>query len=74
MEKLLDGIAELVLARGFDGAIIASLAWVSYRFYTRNQELHETMNKLAVASVEAQAKTAAAIDKMVDILRLRGKV
>lgn len=74
MDKLIEGIGELFLSRGIEGAIILVLGFAVYKLYNRNQELHDTLSEIGRESVRVHAQMVASLDKIVDALRLRGKV
>lgn len=74
MEKLIEGIGEVFLSRGLDGAIMLVLGIAVYKLYNRNQELHDALNEIGRENVRVYAQMVASLDKIVDALRLRGKV
>jgi hypothetical protein len=54
------------------GVVIAVLLLAVYKLYNRNQELHNTLYTVGRESVKANEATAAALNRLSDLL-LRGK-
>ena len=68
----LDQITGIVLGYGLIGVVAAVLGIAVYKLYNRNQQLNETLFKVGQESVAAQIKTAAALDRLSDLL-VRGQ-
>lgn len=64
-----------VLANGVTQVVvIVSLAFAVYKLYNRNQELHTTLFDIGRESVKANEATAASINRLTDVLRMRGRI
>lgn len=64
-----------VLDKGVTQAVvIVVLGFAVYKLYNRNQELHTTLFDIGRESVKSNEATAASINRLTDVLRMRGKV
>lgn len=72
MDGATNEITEIVLGLGLPGVIILVLAFAVWKLYNRNQELHETLYEAGKSSVKSNEATAAALNRLSDLL-LRGR-
>ena len=72
MEGTFSKASEVVLGLGLPGVIILFLALAVYKLYNRNQELHQTLYDVGRESVKTNEATAAALNRLSDML-LRGR-
>lgn len=64
-----------MLEKGVTQAVvIVALGFAVYKLYNRNQELHTTLYDIGRESVKANEATAASINRLTDVLRMRGRV
>jgi hypothetical protein len=68
----LDQVTGIVLGYGLIGVVAAILAIAVFKLYTRNQVLNDTLFKVGQEAIAAQASTAAALNRLSDLL-VRGK-
>lgn len=69
----MDAFLEYVLANGITQiSVIVALAFAVYKLYNRNQELHSTLYEIGRESVKANEATAAALNRLSDLL-VRGR-
>lgn len=72
MDGAVEQIVTLLLGQGLPGLIILGLGFTVYKLYNRNQELHETLYEVGRESVKANETTAAALNRLSDLL-VRGR-
>lgn len=72
MEGAVQDIVSMLLGQGLPGLIILSLGFAVWKLYNRNQELHETLYEVGRESIKANEATAAALNRLSDLL-LRGR-
>lgn len=65
-------IVTMLLGQGLPGLIILALSFAVWKLYNRNQELHTTLYEVGKESVKANEATAAALNRLSDLL-LRGR-
>ena len=71
----MDDFIAYVLANGVTQVVvIVGLAFAVYKLYNRNQELHTTLFDIGRESVKANEATAASINRLTDVLRMRGRI
>lgn len=68
----IEQIVQMLLGQGLPGLIILALGFAVYKLYSRNQELHTTLYEVGKESVKANEATAAALNRLSDLL-LRGR-
>ena len=73
MDGVTESISNMLLGLGLPGAIIIVLGFAVYKLYSRNQELHSTLYEVGKESVKANEATAAALNRLSDLL-VRGRV
>lgn len=74
MDTIIEQIVGVILGQGLtSGIVILGLAFAVYKLYHRNQELHTTLYDVGRESVRANEATAAAINRLSDLL-IRGRV
>ena len=67
-----ESISNILLGLGLPGVIIIVLGFAVYKLYNRNQELHSTLYEVGKESVKANEATAAALNRLSDLL-VRGR-
>lgn len=72
MDSAINQVTEIVLAQGFVGVIVLVLGICVLKLYNRNQELHQTLYDVGRESVKTNEATAAAINRLSDML-VRGR-
>lgn len=72
MDTAVENIVSMLLGQGLPGLIILALGFAVYKLYNRNQELHDTLFEVGRESVKANEATAAALNRLSDLL-LRGR-
>lgn len=60
-----------LLSLGLPGLVIIALGFTCYRFYTRIQELTETLITMTRETVKTQEAATDAINRLTDLLRSR---
>ena len=73
MDGITESISQMLLGLGLPGVIIIALGYAVWKLYNRNQELHETLYEVGKESVKANEATAAALNRLSDLL-VRGRV
>ena len=73
MDGVTESISNILLGLGLPGVIIIVLGFAVWKLYNRNQELHSTLYEVGKESVKANEATAAALDRLSDLL-VRGRV
>ena len=73
MDGIAQSISEMLLKLGLPGVIIIALGFAVWKLYNRNQELHSTLYEVGKESVKANEATAAALNRLSDLL-VRGRV
>jgi hypothetical protein len=64
-----------VLEKGVTQAVvIVALGFAVYKLYNRNQELHTTLYDIGRESIKSNEAAAASINRLTDVLRMRGNV
>lgn len=58
---------EILKSYGLAGVVMGALAWFCYKLYTRNQELHDTLNEVGREAVKANEQVANALRAMADV-------
>jgi hypothetical protein len=64
----LEKAVNFLLEQGLSGLIILALGLAVWKLYTRNQELHTTLYDVGRESVRANETTAAALNRLSDLL------
>lgn len=72
MDGVTESISNILLGLGLPGVIIIVLGFAVYKLYNRNQELHSTLYEVGKESVKANEVTAAALNRLSDLL-VRGR-
>lgn len=72
MDGVTESISNILLGLGLPGVIIIVLGFAVYKLYNRNQGLHSTLYEVGKESVEANEATAAALNRLSDLL-VRGR-
>lgn len=72
MDGITQPISEMLLGLGLPGVIIIVLGFAVWKLYNRNQELHSTLYEVEKESVKANEATAAALNRLSDLL-VRGR-
>lgn len=72
MDSAINQVTEIVLAQGLVGVIVLVLGICVLKLYNRNQELHQTLYDVGRESVKTNEATAAAINRLSDML-VRGR-
>ena len=71
----MDDFIAYVLSNGVTQVVvIVALAFAVYKLYNRNQELHTTLYDIGRESVKANEATAASVNRLTDVLRMRGRI
>lgn len=71
----MDDFIAYVLSNGVTQVVvIVALAFAVYKLYNRNQELHTTLYDIGRESVKSNEATAASINRLTDVLRMRGRI
>lgn len=73
MEGITESVTQMLLGLGLPGVIIIALGFAVWKLYNRNQELHSTLYEVGRESVKANEATAAALNRLSDLL-VRGRV
>ena len=73
MDGVTESISNILLGLGLPGVIIIVLGFAVWKLYNRNQELHSTLYEVGKESVKANEATAAALNRLSDLL-VRGRV
>lgn len=73
MDGVTESISNMLLGLGLPGVIIIALGFAVWKLYNRNQELHSTLYEVGKESVKANEATAAALNRLSDLL-VRGRV
>jgi len=58
---------EILKSYGLAGVVMGALALFCYKLYTRNQELHDTLNEVGREAVKANEQVANALKAMADV-------
>lgn len=72
MDGVTESISNILLGLGLPGVIIIVLGFAVWKLYNRNQELHLTLYEVGKESVKANEATAAALNRLSDLL-VRGR-
>ncbi len=72
MDGVTESISNILLGLGLPGVIIIVLGFAVWKLYNRNQELHSTLYEVGKESVKANEATAAALNRLSDLL-VRGR-
>lgn len=72
MDGVTESISNILLGLGLPGVIIIVLGFAVYKLYNRNQELHSTLYEVGKESVKTNEATAAALNRLSDLL-VRGR-
>ena len=72
MDGVTESISNILLGLGLPGVIIIVLGFAVWKLYNRNQELHSTLYEVGKESVKTNEATAAALDRLSDLL-VRGR-
>ena len=72
MDGVTESISNILLGLGLPGVIIIVLGFAVWKLYNRNQELHSTLYEVGKESVKANDATAAALNRLSDLL-VRGR-
>lgn len=67
MEAVPSEFWEILKSYGLAGVVMAALAWFCYKLYTRNQELHDTLNEVGREAVKANEQVANALKAMAEV-------
>jgi len=68
MDGVTESISNILLGLGLPGVIIIVLGFAVWKLYNRNQELHLTLYEVGKESVKANETTAAALNRLSDLL------
>jgi len=68
MNGVTESISNILLGLGLPGVIIIVLGFAVWKLYNRNQELHLTLYEVGKESVKANEATAAALNRLSDLL------
>jgi hypothetical protein len=72
MDGAVESVVQQLLGQGLAGVVIIGLGFAVWKLYQRNQELHTTLYEIGTESVKANEATAAALNRLSDLL-LRGR-
>jgi hypothetical protein len=68
---VLDAIAQVVLQNGLAGVGLIALGWFARSLMERNNVLTDQLIEMGQASVKAQGETAASMNRLVDVIRVK---
>lgn len=72
MSGVTESISNMLLGLGLPGVGLIVLGFAVWKLYNRNQELHSTLYDVGRESVKANEATAAALNRLSDLL-VRGR-
>ena len=72
MDGVTESISNILLGLGLPGVIVIVLGFAVWKLYNRNQELYSTLYEVGKESVKANEATAAALNRLSDLL-VRGR-
>ncbi|CAN7303710.1 hypothetical protein LJR231_001557 [Phyllobacterium sp. LjRoot231] len=68
---VLDAIVQIILQNGMAGVGLIALAYVNRAQWLRNNTLTDQLIEMGQQSVKAQGETAASMNRLVDVIRVK---